>query len=74
MLKYSSQPVLYLLDLPAEGQIEIPSSMPLALKAFNDLVDECRGLRCPKCGEDRKTCLASPKAMQRVPPSAAFFL
>ena len=60
MLKYSDQPVMYLQDLPSGVEIKIPPTMHLAQKAFDELMDGCQGLRCPKCGEDKRTCLASP--------------
>ena len=72
MLRLEHQPVLFLLDLPeAEEGLKIPKSMPSAQVAYEELLDGCKGLRCPRCGEDGRTCLASPLTAKRMPPSRA---
>ena len=70
MLRVEDQPVLYLLDLPeTEADLKIPKSMPSAQAAYEELLDGCKGLRCPRCGEDGRTCMASPLTAKRMPPS-----
>ena len=57
LLKRKDQPVLHLLDLP---EVDIPSTAGDALRAFRELVDRCRGLRCPRQCHDDDACIKLP--------------
>ena len=54
--KYKLQPVLYLMDLV---DVEIPASQQGLRDTYQRLMRDCRGLRCPSCGEDTQ-CMPRP--------------
>ena len=54
--KFSEQPVLYLMDLV---DADIPSARQGMRDAYQSLMADCRGIRCPSCSED-SNCLPRP--------------
>ena len=56
--RHKAHPILYLLDLPES--IEFSASQSGLNDAFKTLLRECRGLRCPGCGEEANACMALP--------------
>ena len=56
--RHKAHPILYLLDLPES--IDFSESQSGLNDAFKTLLRECRGLRCPGCGEEANACMALP--------------